>query len=275
MNALKELLPQKALSDQTAAPELSGMAPVFKDRDAYEKLRLKWYNDSPGKLKYYDCPICHNKGLIAYHGEDYEQILRTCECMKIRNSVRCMNESGLGGMLERCTFDAYETPQEWQAHAKRRVMSYLGQDSGRWLYVAGQSGCGKTHLCTAVCRALMEQGHAVRYYLWRDLCRELTSMQYRYEDYHRRMQELTSAEILYLDDFLKNLDKNALGRELSTAYDLIQARYTAGRRTLISSELFLTEVSALDAATGGRIAESARGFIVQMNRGDGRNYRFR
>ncbi len=266
MNAFRELLPQKGLSDGGAAP-LS--------RAAYEEKRLQWYNESAGNLPFLDCPKCHNKGIISYHGEDFELISRECECMMMRRSFWSMEHSGLGRLLEHCTFDSYETPQDWQAHAKARVMAYVQQDSNRWLYVAGQSGCGKTHLCTAVCKELMLQGLEVKYVLWRELYHELQSMQYRYEDYRRKMQELAGAQVLYVDDFLKNTDKSTQGRELSIAFELINARYAAGRRTVISSELFLTEVSALDAATGGRISESAKGFIVQMNRGDGRNYRIR
>ncbi len=262
----------RGLSDlgELSAPN---MASPFRNKDEYEQMRLGWNNASPGNLGYLDCPKCRNKGYTYYFGEDYEMMTRECECMAVRLSMQCMEQSGLGGLLERCTFETYETPLDWQAHAKKRVMAYTAQQSERWLFVAGQSGCGKTHLCTAVCKTLMEQGHAVKYYLWRDLCRELLSMQYHYEDYRRRMQELTEAKVLYLDDFLKNLDKNALGRELAIAYDVIQARYAARRRTIISSELFLTEIMSLDAATGGRISESARGFIVQMSRGEGRNYR--
>lgn len=267
MNAFRELLPQKDLFNMGDA------APAPQSRDAYEQMRLRWYDESAGTLQYLDCPKCRNKGVIAHLGEDYEMISRECECMPMRRSFQRMAQSGLGQLLERCTFDSFETTQDWQAHAKERVMAYVQQDSNRWLYVAGQSGCGKTHLCTAVCKALMLQGLAVKYVLWRDLYHELQSMQYRYEDYRRKMQELAGAQVLYVDDFLKNLDKSTQGRELSIAFELINARYAAGRRTVISSELFLTEVVNLDAATGGRISESAKGFIVQMNRADGRNYR--
>ncbi len=249
------------------------LRPPFHNKDEYEQMRLRWSNEAVGNLGYLDCPKCRNKGVIHYYGEDYELFSKECECMAVRMSMRRMEQSGLGGLLERCTFEMYETPQDWQAHAKQRVMAYTAQRSDRWLFVAGQSGCGKTHLCTAVCKTLMEQGDAVKYYLWRDLCRELLSMQYRYEDYRRKMQELTEAKVLYLDDFLKNLDKSMLGRELAIAYEVIQARYMAQRRTIISSELFLTEIMSYDAATGGRISECARGFIVQMSRGEGRNYR--
>lgn len=229
-------------------------------------VRDEWYDPGTGRLGFLDCLKCDNKGFADG---------RECDCMPKRRSIFHMKKSGLGELLERCTFDSYETPEAWQAHARRLAMQYTQSEGDGWLYMAGQSGCGKTHLCTAVCGHFLQAGQSVRYELWRDLVHELQGLSYRPDEYRQRMEQLRNVDILYLDDFLKNLDKNAFGRELTIAYEVINARYNLSRRTILSSEHFISDVCKLDEALGSRIASRAKGFKVQIRKEEGRNYRLR
>ncbi|MEY8404622.1 hypothetical protein AALA54_15050 [Oscillospiraceae bacterium 44-34] len=78
--------------------------------------------------------------------------------MPTRKSIARMEKSGLGELLKRCTFGAYQTPIQWQKAAKKLAMDYSANPAGRWLVVSGCSGSGKTHLCTAVCGKLLKAG---------------------------------------------------------------------------------------------------------------------
>lgn len=241
---------------------------IFAEDPPQERPPVKdeWYDPGTGRLGFLDCVKCDNKGFADG---------RECDCMPKRRSIFYMKKSGLGDLLERCTFDSYETPEPWQAHAKQLAMQYTRSEGDRWLYMAGQSGCGKTHLCTAVCGYYLEAGLSVRYELWRDLVHELQGLSYRPEEYCRRMAQLRDADILYVDDFLKIPDKNAFGRELTIAYEVINARYNLSRRTILSSEHFVSDVCGLDEALGGRIASRSNGYKIQIRREEGRNYRLR
>ena len=86
--------------------------------------------------------------------------------MAIRRSIRRAEKSGLGDLLERHTFDRFQTPKPWQARAKQLAQDYAAAPNG-WFVASGASGSGKTHLCTAICRRLLDDGRAVRYDLWR------------------------------------------------------------------------------------------------------------
>lgn len=63
--------------------------------------------------------------------------------------------------------------------------------------------------------------------------------------------------VLYIDDFLKGSVSEA---DLNLAYQLLNARYNAARRTIISSELSIGEIAGYDEAIAGRIFERFEGY---------------
>lgn len=248
---------------------------IFAEQQERPPVPDVFYDEGSGRFGYFDCTVCDNRGILSERDENGYWISRECQCMAGRRNLLRIRKSGLGRLVERCTFERYETGEQWQAHARERAMAYLHSEDDRWLYFAGQPGCGKTHLCTAVCSALIEQGKDVLYVLWRELVHELLGLQYRPEEYRTRMEQLRQVEVLYIDDFLKIMDKNAAGRELTIAFEVINARYNMDKRTIISTELFDTELLALDQALGSRMIERAKGNIIQIQRGTDRNFRLR
>lgn len=246
---------------------------------------LKWqcdnYNHLTGNLNESDgcdCPECLNKGYISIIKDD-TIVQRRCRCMTKRTGFLRLKKSGLGELAQRCTFDSYDTPEEWQKRAKSKAMQYVSEDNKKWLFFGGQSGCGKTHLCTAVCVELINLGHDVKYVLWRDLIHYLEGNRFDNEKYNSKIQELQNIDALYIDDFLKTT-RRADGRiapsesELNSAYEIISMRAISGKKTIISSELHISDISALDEATGGRIAKNSNGFQIQVKFDKKRNFRF-
>lgn len=243
-------------------------------REEFLEQQIEWRNQTEGDLTGLDCRICRNKGLLYRLAEDGYERARECECMKKRRALDAIRKSGMEKLLKRCTFESYSDAEDWQKHAKAQAQSYAAQEPGKWLYLAGQSGCGKTHLCTAVCNLMIQNGKAVKYIIWRQLLQELQALRFDADGYAAKMKEIRETDVLYIDDFLKALPEKSRN-ELGYAFDVINARYAADRPTIISSEMFLKELEALDAATAGRIAEKSSGFIVQIQRKRGRNYRVR
>ena len=120
---------------------------------------------------------------------------------------------------------------------------------------------GKSHICTAICRELIERNRDVYYMPWRDESTGLKSMITDSYEYERRMRKLKRVEVLYIDDFLKGGDSDA---DIRLAYEILNFRYNdTGLRTILSSETDLKTLLKRDEALGGRVYERARGYVLQ------------
>jgi DNA replication protein DnaC len=227
------------------------------DPKAWAEMRVRNYNRTPGTLTGYDCPKCLNRGQVMVAHEDGTTAVRRCECMILRSNLRRLERSGMKGLVERCTFEGFLTPQPWQQKAKALAMEYAQNPAGHWFLLSGQSGCGKTHLCTAICRELMSRGMETRYVLWRDTVQRLKALIKFPEEYGREMDRLKGVQVLYLDDFLK-VGGNGRPSEgdLNLVFELLNVRYSdEGLLTVISTERPAVELTALDEAMGSRILE--------------------
>ena len=150
---------------------------------------------------------------------------------------------------------------------------YCDDKSLSWLFFGGQNGSGKTHLCTAICGNLIDGGHDVMYVSWTELFKKLEALKYKHDEYTEMIGKVCNAEVLYLDDFLKAKTEAERVQMLSTAFDIINKRVEMERKTIISSELFIDEISALDEAIAGRIRRAAWNYRIQIQRDDSRNFR--
>lgn len=179
-----------------------------------------------------------------------------------RKSLRLLRRSGLEDLVRDSTFKSYQTPDEFSRRAKETALDYVQHGEDKWFYISGHPGCGKTHLCTAICRRLLGQNIPVRYFLWREDGPKLKTMVNNDADaYDRLMKEFVNVPVLYIDDFFKGKVTDA---DLNLAFSLINARYNRRRktRTIFSSERSIAEIRKLDEAFGGRIAERAEGYIL-------------
>lgn len=202
-----------------------------------------------------DCPKCGNMGYIPYT-KDGEIYSRECECMNTRRSMRRIKNSGMIDLLSRYTFAEYETPDDTRAKIKAAAQKYAEADDG-WFYIAGQSGSGKTHICTAICSRLMERGKEVYYMKWRDESRQLKAI-VNTEDIDPKLEKLKSVPVLYIDDFLKGGANEA---DIRLAFEILNARYNESKaRTVLSSEIGIKELLRVDEAVGSRVYERSRGY---------------
>lgn len=221
-------------------------------------------NAAPGSLNEKDgihCPICGNKGVV-YRLDPAGCLYATeCVCMARRKSIRLLRRSGLESLVKESTFKNFRTPDAFTQRAKKMAINYADQGEGGWFFISGRPGCGKTHLCTAICRRFLLRNVPVRYLLWREDGPRLKAMVNNDPaGYAAEMEELCNVPVLYIDDFLKGKVTDA---DLNLAFALINARYNRRRsRTLISSERSLEEIWTLDEATGSRITQRAEGFIL-------------
>lgn len=243
------------------------------------KLKADSFNKQQGDLTGYDCPECLNRGKIAIPKEDGSVSFQDCDCMKIRRCVQKMEASGLREVIKSCTFDTYKDEEEWQTTIKLGAMAYADNPDG-WLLFCGQSGCGKTHLCTAICRQLLLAGKEVRYMPWRQDIRELKGKSKDLSAQSEALKKYQEAPILYIDDLFK-VRKSADGScspsdaDVNLAFDIVNHRYIKKLPTIISTESSPAELVEIEEAIGGRIVEMAQGHTYCIERKPGRNYRLR
>ena len=207
-----------------------------------------------------DCPICHNTGYIHAKAPDGTLKAAKCACMEKRVSIRRLERSGLKDAVNRYTMQNYVADTPERKKVLQAAKDFCKADTG-WFFISGKSGSGKTHICTAICSRMMEQNKNVRYMLWRDETVLLKALTTDGEEYQRLIQPIKSVPVLYIDDFLKGGHSEA---DIRLAFEILNSRYNdSSLRTIISSEMTLFEILGLDEATGGRIYERAKGFVIE------------
>ena len=205
-----------------------------------------------------DCPKCNNSGQISYY-RDGILYSHECECMDKRRSLRRIRNSGMTDLLSRYTFDSYKTPDENRLRIKISAERFAEEDSG-WFYIAGQSGSGKTHICTAICNRLIERNRNVYYMAWRDESRSLKANM-NSDEIEEPLNRLKKVAVLYIDDFFKG---GISDPDIRLAFEILNARYNDSKlRTIISTEIDIKKLLEIDEALGGRVYERSRGHMFQ------------
>lgn len=249
--------------------------------DEYTQRRVERYNKEAGKLNLedgYNCAKCHNRGYTARavkRGDMWYEQYDECGCMKVRRSIARMKASGLEQTIKTQKLSAFKAEQPWQKKMLEKAQAYIaeGVKNGEWFFIGGQSGSGKTMICTGIARELLLSGHEVRYVIWEQVVKQLKTYMNEPE-YAESMGKLEDVEILYIDDLFKPIsDKPPTDAELRIAFELLNSRYTGRKPTIISSERYLGEIFDLDEATGGRLYEMSRSYTLIIEREPSRNYR--
>lgn len=241
-----------------------------------EQRKVDIFNSRPGTLPGPECPICRNKGQVMRLVDGYK-VVGECECMAARKSLDRMSKSGLGELLEKCTFESYKAYLPWQKAAKKMAMDYSDDPGGRWFVASGCSGSGKTHLCTSICKRLMDSGMETRYMLWVDESRRLKAFANDDAKFQRMIRPLKTVKVLYIDDLFKprtEEDKfsgqrfkvTATAADITLAYEIINARIVKGGLiTIISTELSLDEIMKMDSALGSRLYQASKGSYLYLS----------
>jgi DNA replication protein DnaC len=200
---------------------------------------------------------------------------------------RLLKASGLAGAVEKQTFDSFvaETPiqQEMKNKAKEYLETLLSlrwnkETRKPWMYVGGNPGSGKTHICTAVCGELLKNNVPVRYMQWITESRPL-KYYVNSDDFDEMIGEYIKPSVLYIDDLFKQKYSDHptfTDADIKVAFSILNARYLMDKPTIISSEWDLID-NLLDADEGvfSRVYERSKGYTVIVSRDIRNNYRMR
>lgn len=273
---------------QEILAKLRGSATISEPMPAkeYEQFKVDGLNAMEGNRNIddgYNCNACKNKGyvfkVVEHENGTYSHVCADCKCAEIRRSIMRMKRSGLKDIIKDYTFDKFDAVEPWQKALKSAATDYAKKPEG-WFYLGGQSGCGKTHLCTAICREFLLEGKQVIYMLWRDDIAKLKSLALDGEERQKMIERFKKAEVLYIDDLFKTgrnpdgYEPKPTAADINAAFEIINYRYNnPSLLTIISSELNEDELLDIDEAVGGRIFERSKSISIAKDRS--RNYRIR
>lgn len=273
---------QDLLSTMRKRFNLPEVEPENLSREEYEQKQVDFYNASKGNLMDidgYDCTLCHNKGDFQYVKDGYIYT-KSCSCMDTRKAIANMKKSGLENIIRDYTFERFDVKDDWQKDIKEKATAYLKDEDSNWFFIGGNPGAGKTHICTAICRAFLLQGKRVKYMLWKEESTLLKAVVNEPQIYTSRIEKLKQVDILYIDDFLKPLKSKdgsvmpPTTADINLAFEILDYRKNANLRTIISSERFIGEIIGIDEATGSRILEKTKNkYFINIKRDKSRNQR--
>lgn len=251
---------------------LPNMVSPSSDNRPYSVKQAEWKNAEVGNLNEkdgIDCPICKNKGLI-YIADPSNPVItqKACECQAKRNAIRYMKKSGLAELLNH-RVSTYKASEQWQLAIKNMATLYVKENHREWFCLLGQSGSGKTHICSAVAKTFLDKGIETKYVVWNTFVRELKDDMLNDKS---MMYQFRKVPVLYIDDFLKGRYTET---DVTLAFDLINYRYNNKLTTIITSELSFGDLMDVDSAVAGRIKERCGKFLHEIGKDDKKNYRLK
>ncbi len=199
----------------------------------------------------YTCPHCQDTGVV--NG-------RNCHCKEQLLTSKAYEMSSIEGLLERENFSAFDlglfrgnrlanednSPRENMAIVAQQAKHYAKTFKGRYsdnLMFYGSVGTGKTFLCNAIAKAVLDKGYGVLYQTAPKLLDFLGDYSFlpavekikHQETYHR----LFNVDLLILDD---------LGTEFTTSvsvsglFELLNERIIRQKPIIISTNLAITDL---------------------------------
>ena len=197
-------------------------------------------------------------------------VARDCSC-----KVEAINRLRLkrAGLPEEYTFDKYKEADAKRKTVKEKALAFVSDNTGKWFFIGGQSGFGKTHICSAIARELMKSGKTFRPFRWVDHGRKLKALANE-QEYDNAIEPFLDVDVLFIDDFLKTTTQ----ADVNLAMRLLDERYNRRRVTMISSERSLSDIARMidgeGEAVAGRIKEMCGEYCIIVPHDQRLNWRF-
>ena len=196
-----------------------------------------------------------------------------CKCYKQALILKLWERAGLTSDLKTKTFDSYKPYNEDTRRAKLSAGRYIKgfEEEKPSIAFIGQPGSGKTHLGIAIALNFLERGISTVYMPYRE---DITRLKQNITDeaaYQPEMARYKNCQVLFIDDLFKG---KVTDSDVKIMFEIINHRYINKKPVIISSELTIDKMLDVDEATGSRIYEMTRAYLVEI-RGAENNYRMR
>ncbi len=250
-NIVKEMvsaLANNATNAPLAAKEVAKIGKSF----VQKKRQLLKANNLPTDYldPIYDCKICQDNGYLENGSR--------CACFKAALIDLAYRNSDLRAKLDSENFDTFKlnifsdqirdgeaiSPRQNMAEIVEIATAFIanfGDKNQENLLFYGDTGQGKTFLCSCIAKALIDNGYHVIYQTAYKLFD--TVKDYRFSDSadaKTRYQLLTDCDLLIIDDLGTELINTLTHAEL---FNLINIRLLKQKKTIISTNLYPKELS--------------------------------
>ena len=189
------------------------------------------------------CDKCKNKGYV-YTVNNLELLAYDCDCKAERETAKELKRVSLFEMYLKADLSKFKTDQQFQKIMLKKGQDYVDGlfEQGKWLFIGGQVGSGKTHLALSVIKALHRKNKVkdVSVFNWVEDARLLKQIQFEdSHSYQAIMKNYKRSQLLFIDDLFQG---NPTEADTQIAYDIINARYGENRATIITSEKYLSQI---------------------------------
>ena len=201
----------------------------------------------------YECPVCQDTGYV--NGSP-------CDCYKRALTELVYNDSNLAGILKEQNFgnfnydlfsDSPETIDKTTDMTPRRNIETVVAQARHFievfdeqfnnLLIYGNTGVGKTFLCSCIAKELLDTSHSVVYYTAYKFFRLLENDKFHSADIEEDVpgpDYLIDCDLLILDDLGTELTNSYIG---SALYSVLNERALKKHSTVISTNLSLHDLN--------------------------------
>lgn len=222
------------------------LANMRKEHDALRARRAEILTAAGYSADYTDlhfrCDRCGDTGFVG---------TEMCACMRQELIRAGYESSGIAALMEKQSFDTFRL--DYYTGAERESMrvnfetlysfayGFAARRSESYLLIGG-TGLGKTHLSTAVARAVIDGGFDVVYDTAQGMFSVFEASRFgRSETDAAEEERYFSSDLLIIDDLGTEMTNQFT---VSCLYNLINTRVNAGRSTIINTNLTSAELRA-------------------------------
>ena len=218
--------------------------------------------------KEYHCNFCQDEGHV---------LGKICSCKRNLEQQILYRHSRLEERLKEENFDTFDLnlfSDEGSPSTRDRMAVYYDQlkkyaedflPNSPSILLTGSVGTGKTFLCSAIAKEVMEKGHSVLYKTSSELMKDLWDYYYASfddkENMAKRYKMIQETELLIIDDLGT---ENITDTSLSHLFNILNERMVQNQPTIISTNLRLMDLeNYYDARIYSRIIGNYEIFILK------------
>lgn len=248
-----------------------------------QKSNTEYYQELSKTDNLYNCSICKNTLYTHYldfyndgTGHYFHHENKPCKCNLIRKSLQLMKDNGLLKLIQKKSFDNFKATEPFQNAMKTKAINFVKAIIAKQkvsYFIGGQSGAGKTHICSAMLAEFARNGICVYFFNYIQDMATLNRYQYsseNREEYESLLSLYKQADILYFDDFMYG---EVSMSEQKIIFNIINHRYENDLPCIISSEKTMIDIKRINYSVYGRLYEMCRDYIININKDENKNYR--